>query len=148
MKDPPAAERGCRTTTAFLRMTVRRPVGVTLLALFVAWQSFGLLSLSLMVAGRHSDHPLYPLPTALGLGASVVGVTLAHRLWRMRSSAPALFVAWVVLALAFAAFWPKLVVPGPGRRGAIVAVAVAIVVLGAGTIAAIRYLRGALARPD
>ena len=119
---------------------MRRPAGIIFLSIAVAWLSFGLLPLALVLAGPHSDLPFQPFPSLLGLAASISGFVLARRLWRLHESAPRLLVAWVALALSFVSFWPAIASPGRERRGAIVAVVIGAVAAVAVTAKLRRYL--------
>lgn len=101
---------------------MRRPAGIIVLSIVVAWLSFGLLPIALVLAGPHTDLPLQPLPSLLGLGASLLGFVLARQLWRLRASASRLLLVWVAMVLSFVAFWPAMASPGSERRGAVVGV--------------------------
>jgi hypothetical protein len=126
---------------------MKRPVGIMLLAVFVAWLSFGVLSLALTRVAPKTDLPLPVLPAALGLAAGVSGFALALQLWRMRPSAPGWLFAWGALVLSFALFWPVMSPPGRARRGAVAAVALGALVGGYAIAAAARYVRKVAARP-
>ena len=119
---------------------MRRPVGIILLSIAVAWLSFGLLPIALVLAGPHTDLPLQPLPSLLGLGASMLGFILARQLWRLRASAARLLLVWVAFVVSFIAFWPAIASPGSERRGAVVGVLLAFGAVTMATIALRRYL--------
>lgn len=121
---------------------MRRPLAITLLALFVAWLSFGLVALALVAALPHGDFPLQPLPSLLGLAASLTGVLLAWRLWRRHPAAVRTLHWWTALVIAFAAFWPVIAAPGRERRGAVTALVLGACLLVWGAGAAGRLLRG------
>ena len=119
---------------------MRRPAGIILLSIAIAWISFGLLPLALILAGPHSDLPLQPLPVLLGLAASFVGFVLARQLWRLRATAARLLPIWIGLVLSFVAFWPAIASPGRERRGAVVGVLMAFGAAGVVTLALRRYI--------
>jgi hypothetical protein len=119
---------------------MRRPAGIVLLSIAIAWLSFGLLPLALVLAGPHSDLPLQPLPTLLGLAASVLGFVLARQLWRLRATAARLLLIWIALVLSFGAFWPAIASPGSERRGAVVGVLMAFGAAAVVTAALRRYV--------
>ena len=119
---------------------MRRPAGVVALSIAIAWLSFGLLPIALVLAGPHTDLPLQPVPSLLGLGASAVGFVLARQLWRLRPTASRLLLVWVLLALAFVAFGPAMASPGSERRGAVVGVMMACGAAVVVTVAVRRYL--------
>ena len=114
---------------------------VRLLAIFVAWLSFGLLSLAVVFAGPHTDLPLQPLPLLLGLGAFVAGVVLTRQLWRADRSAGRWIAIWTVLVIAFSLFWPAAASPGRERRGAVAAVVIGAAIGVVGASAAAGYVR-------
>src|SRR5438045_3824423 len=88
----------------------RRPLGITLLAIIIAWCSLGGAFFALVHVVPPPGVPwgLYRLGAAL---YAVTGLPTAFALWRLAPWASQAFAAWVVCAL-LASSLPGLTLPG------------------------------------
>jgi hypothetical protein len=118
-----------------------RVLRLRLLAVLLAWFSFGVLSLAIVFAGPHTELPLQPLPLLVGLATSLAGFVLAWQLWRVQPSAVRTLFLLAALAFGFSLFWPAVASPGRERRGAVVALVLGVALGVVGVTATARYLR-------
>jgi uncharacterized membrane protein (DUF2068 family) len=95
-----------------MRSFLKRPVGLTILALLLGWLAIGAFVLSLTAETMAQLHARWEL---VRLGALVYGLTAvvaAIGLWRLRRWGYLAFLAWIAVVLSMSLWWPA-VFPQP-----------------------------------
>jgi len=91
---------------------LKRPVGLTILALLLGWLAIGAFGLSLTAETLTQLHARWQL---VRLGALVYGLTAvvaAVGLWKLRRWGYLAFLAWIAVVLTMVLWWPA-VFPQP-----------------------------------
>jgi hypothetical protein len=125
-----------------MRSSLKRPVGLTILALLLGWLALGAFVLSLTAETLAQLHARWQL---VRLGALVYGLTAvvaAIGLWRLRRWGYLAFLAWIAVVLSMSLWWPA-VLPRPVMPWG--AAFLWIVIAGAILVPVALYVRRAIA---
>jgi hypothetical protein len=85
---------------------VKRPLGITLVALMLAWLSVGALVLAMTAETLAPTGDRWRLVQVGALLYSVAAAVAAFGLWKLRRWGYVAFVGWVATVLAIGLWWP------------------------------------------
>lgn len=114
----PVAQRNSRpvalgTNWHLLRRHVKRPLGYSLLAVFLGFSSLGaLFGLTTWPAAMSQFHVVIgPAFYTLMIAGAATGLGAARSLWLYQRRAPEWFIAWATVGLASAAYSTAVIMP-------------------------------------
>ena len=123
---------------------MRRPLGIVLIVLFVAW--FAMAGVAL-VFGAMFGTGWSRVATAIGgIIVSVYGFVAARRVWRMSANAADTLLRWGFATPLIALALPLTAAPAPTIGAIVVSGAIAVILFFTFIWPLARYVRGSVAR--